>query len=159
MRYGPRGSRMARKLPSAPVTTTLSKLVAVFSRVTVAPGRTPPPSSVTIPSITPVVAWDWAKSAGIQARTKTTARRRTPQRRDIVTPFSRECQTCKTCKLADDSAGGGGWSRRGDVTDSADLGEGFLQGWRASGFDDQRMVGSEDHNREPLVVLLEERGC
>src|SRR4051794_7478833 len=130
MRYGPRGSRTARKLPSAPVTTTFSKLVSVFRRVTVAPGRTPPLSSVTMPEITPVVAWDWARTAGTQARNRTTARRRTPQRRDIVTPFSRERQTCKTCKLADDSAEGGGWSRRRDVTDvtdSADLGEGLAQ--------------------------------
>ena len=49
--------------PSAPVTVSRTRLVPTFLTVTVAPGMTPPPVSVTTPDIWPVRPWAFARVA------------------------------------------------------------------------------------------------
>ena len=82
-RYGPSGSSSPRKRPSASVISERSKLVAVFLIDTVAPGRAAPLGSLTVPSMTPVVAWDWEKaSEGASAIRHANSNRREAQRMD-----------------------------------------------------------------------------
>ena len=49
--------------PSALVTASRVRLVPIFLTVTVAPGMTPPPESVTTPEICPVRPWALAREA------------------------------------------------------------------------------------------------
>ncbi len=49
--------------PSGPVTASRTRLVPMFLTVTVAPGMTPPPVSVTTPDIWPVRLWASARVA------------------------------------------------------------------------------------------------
>ena len=49
--------------PSGPVTASRTRLVPTFLTVTVAPGMTPPPVSVTTPEIWPVRPWAFARDA------------------------------------------------------------------------------------------------
>ncbi len=49
------------KAPSTPVTASRVRLVPTFLTVTVAPGMTPPPVSVTTPDIWPVRPWASAR--------------------------------------------------------------------------------------------------
>src|SRR5687768_8334761 len=56
------------------VCTTRSKLVAVLRRATVAPATGAPLSSETVPSMTPVVAWDCASAAAGRTSASTSAR-------------------------------------------------------------------------------------
>ena len=54
------------------VASVRSRLVAVFFTTTVAPGIGAPLGSLTVPSMTPVVAWDWAtERAGTQSSSAT----------------------------------------------------------------------------------------
>src|SRR5512136_1951369 len=82
-RYGPSGSRTLRNRPSDAEVTPFSKLVSVFLIETVAPGNTPPVSSTTVPSMTPVVACDWASTPGTRHTLKHRSTRPTRQKRCI----------------------------------------------------------------------------
>src|SRR5687768_17826815 len=59
-------------VPSGPVTVSRTRLVPTFLMVTVAPGMTPPPASVTTPDIWPVSPC--AASVGTSARKPATTR-------------------------------------------------------------------------------------
>src|SRR5436190_10276379 len=75
--YGPSGSSTPRKRPAESVIAVCSKFVAVLWMVTVTPGSAAPVASTTVPSMTPVVAWDCAKSeTGRRRRSNAREKRR-----------------------------------------------------------------------------------
>src|ERR1051325_592294 len=81
--YGPTGSAVSVYAPFSLLTSTRCALVLVFVAVTVAPGRTAPVLSVTMPSMRAVAVWE---NAGHVTKAMTTRTRNDFARNEIMSP-------------------------------------------------------------------------